>query len=68
MFNLISSNKLRSVKIGQRRLVSEASLADLLRGWTGRRTQTRGHRDRYGVPSCPYESRYAPEASPEVSQ
>jgi len=68
VFSLISGNKLRSVKIGQRRLVSEASLAEFIERldrqaevnpWPSRPVRR---------PKLPYGSRRAHEASPDVSQ
>lgn len=68
VFNLISGNKLRSVKIGQRRLVSEASLAEFIEGLDRQADANPWPSRPVRRPKLPYGSRYAPEASPDVSQ
>ncbi len=68
VFNLISGNKLRSVKIGQRRLVSEASLAEFIEGLDRQADANPWPPRPVRRPKLPCESRRAPEASPEVSQ
>jgi excisionase family DNA binding protein len=68
VFNLMSSNKLRSVKIGQRRLVSEASLAEFIEGLDRQADANPWPPRPVRRPKLPYDGRYAPEVSPDVSQ
>ncbi|MGA8124167.1 MAG: helix-turn-helix domain-containing protein [Mycobacterium sp.] len=68
VFNLMSSNKLRSVKIGQRRLVSEASLAEFIEGLDRQADANPWPQRPVRRPKLPYDGRCAPEVSADVSQ
>ena len=67
-FSLMSSNKLRSVKIGQRRLVSEASLAEFIDGLDRQADANPWPQRPVRRPKLPYQGRSAPEVPPEVSR
>jgi excisionase family DNA binding protein len=68
VFNLMSSSKLRSVKIGQRRLVSEASLAEFIEGLDRQADANPWPARPVRRPQLPYGGRDTHEVSPDVSQ
>jgi excisionase family DNA binding protein len=68
VFNLMGGNKLRSVKIGQRRLVSEASLAEFIARLDRQADANPWPPRPVRQPKLPYEGRYAAEVTPDVSQ